>query len=54
MSELDDKRIRKFLENIKHNQVIITCTDKIKLENTKSNFYKVENGRIEEEDNGKI
>ena len=46
MSELDDKRIRKFLENIKHNQVIITCTDKIKLENTNSNFYKVENGKI--------
>ena len=46
MSELDDKRIHKFLENIKQNQVIITCTDKIKLENTESNFYKVENGKI--------
>jgi len=46
MSELDDKRIRKFLENIKENQVIITCTDKIKLENTNSNFYKIENGII--------
>lgn len=48
MSELDDKRIRKFLENIKENQVIITCTDKIKLENTQSSFYKIENGKITE------
>lgn len=46
MSELDDKRIRNFLENIKENQVIITCTDKIKLENTNSNFYQVEKGSI--------
>lgn len=48
MSELDDKRIKNFLENIKENQVIITCTDKIKLENTKSNFYQVEKGSISE------
>lgn len=50
MSELDDKRIRNFLENIKQNQVIITCTDKIKLENTQSSFYKVEKGAILEND----
>lgn len=49
MSELDDKRIRKFLENIQNNQVIITCTDKIKLENTKSNFFRVEKGNIYDE-----
>ena len=46
MSELDKNRIKNFLENIKNNQVIITCTDKIKLENTSSNFYRVENGTI--------
>ena len=33
MSELDEKRRNSFLENIKGNQVIITCTDKIDLEN---------------------
>lgn len=49
MSELDDKRIRRFLENIKQNQVIITCTDKIKLKNANNNFYRVENGTIEKE-----
>ena len=46
MSELDNNRIKKFLEEIKHNQVIITCTDKIKLENTESCFYNVKNGTI--------
>ena len=46
MSELDNNRIKKFLEEIKNNQVIITCTDKIKLENTENSFYKVENGKI--------
>ncbi len=46
MSELDDNRIKKFLENIKQNQVIITCTDKIKLENKESYFYNVQNGTI--------
>ena len=46
MSELDDKRIRKFLENISQNQVIITCTDKIKLENNKGTFFKIENGNV--------
>ena len=46
MSELDEKRRLNFLENIKGNQVIITCTDKIYLEND-SNFYYVENGNCE-------
>lgn len=44
MSELDEKRRNSFLENIKGNQVIITCTDKIDLKNRSSIFY-VENGR---------
>ena len=43
MSELDEKRRNSFLENIKGNQVIITCTDKIDLEN-ESSIYFVENG----------
>ena len=46
MSELDEKRRSSFLENIKGNQVIITCTDKIDLENEASTFY-VENGKCE-------
>ena len=43
MSELDEKRRESFLENIKGNQVIITCTDRIDLENESSIYY-VENG----------
>ena len=43
MSELDEKRRTSFLENIKGNQVIITCTDRIDLENESSIYY-VENG----------
>ena len=43
MSELDEERRKSFLENIKGNQVIITCTDKIKIENESSIFF-VENG----------
>lgn len=44
MSELDEQRKKKLLENIKNNQVIITCTDKIKLENQTT--YKVEQGQV--------
>ena len=44
MSELDEKRRKSFLENIKNTQVIITCTDKLDIENSKQ-FY-VENGEI--------
>ena len=43
MSELDEKRRKSFLENINGNQVIITCTDKINLDND-SSFFSVENG----------
>ena len=43
MSELDENRRKSFLENIKGNQVIITCTDKIKLDTDFSEFYD-ENG----------
>ncbi len=44
MSELDEKRRNNFLENIKDTQVIITCTDKMNIENGKV-FY-VENGKV--------
>lgn len=43
MSELDSQRRKSFLENISGNQVIITCTDKIDLENESSKFF-VEKG----------
>ncbi len=38
MSELDEKRRTKLLENIKDTQVIITCTDEININNSKI-FY---------------
>ena len=44
MSELDQERITNFLKSINNIQVIITCTEKIDLENS-SNFY-VNNGEI--------
>ena len=47
MSELDEKRRKSFLSYIKDTQVIITCTDKMKLDNL--NEYKlfyVKNGKI--------
>ena len=38
MSELDKKRIQGLFENIKENQVIITCTDSFKINNK---IYKI-------------
>ena len=49
MSELDDKRIKNFLERIKNNQVLITCTDKIKVENQTNKIFYVEKGIVTEE-----
>ena len=46
MSELDHKRIQNFINNIKDIQVIITCTDKIKLENFNYFLYNVIDGNI--------
>lgn len=43
MSELDETRRNNFLENIKECQIIITCTDKIKLDADYSEYY-VEKG----------
>ena len=49
MSELDGKRRKNFLNNIKDIQVIITCTEKIILENLKYFSYNVIDGNIKEE-----
>ena len=47
MSELDEKRRKSFLENIKNTQVIITCTDKIDIENLDYKIFNVKNGKVE-------
>ena len=46
MSELDRNRKRHFLENIKNTQVIITCTEEIKLANENILIYNVKSGRV--------
>ena len=46
MSELDEKRRKNFLENIEKNQVIITCTDKIDVENINYKMFNVKNGEV--------
>ena len=44
MSELDNKRINNFLQNINDTQVIITCTEKINFEGNENKYFKVESG----------
>ena len=46
MSELDEKRRSNFLKNIGETQVIITCTDKINLENLNFNMYNVKSAKV--------
>ena len=46
MSELDQKRRNHFLEKIDDTQVIITCTDKIDIENKKILIYNVKDGKV--------
>ena len=46
MSELDEKRRNHFLEKIKETQVIITCTDKINIENKNILIYNVKEGKV--------
>ncbi len=46
MSELDSKRRKNFLENIKNTQVIITGTEKLDIENLNYLEYNVSNGKI--------
>ncbi len=49
MSELDEKRIKSFLEKIQDTQVIITCTEKIKVENKKILIYNVKDGNVKKQ-----
>ena len=49
MSELDEKRRKHLLEKIENIQVIITCTDKIKLENKNILIYNVKDGKVRKE-----
>lgn len=46
MSELDKKRRTHFLNKIENTQVIITCTDKIDIENKKILIYNVKEGKV--------
>ena len=46
MSELDSKRRKNFIENINNTQIIITCTEKLTLENLDSFSYNVKSGKI--------
>ena len=46
MSELDEKRRKNFLNNIKNTQVIITGTEKINLSNIEHSLYHIEKGEI--------
>jgi DNA replication and repair protein RecF len=46
MSELDSKRRKNLLEHIQNIQVVITCTDKLKLENLDYLEYNVKDGQI--------
>ena len=48
MSELDKKRRDNFLKNIKKNQVLITCTDKLEISEIGGKIYSVNNGRVKE------
>ena len=49
MSELDEIRRKNLLEKIEDIQVIITCTEKIDIENKKILVYNVKSGNIEKE-----
>ena len=49
MSELDEKRRKHLLEKIENIQVLITCTDKIELENKNVLIYNVKDGKVRKE-----
>ena len=46
MSELDEKRRKNFLNNIKDTQVILTGTDKLDLQDVEYSLYNVKKGEI--------
>ena len=50
MSELDEKRRKKFVENIADAQVILTGTHKLILENFDYNIYNVKDGQVKNEE----
>ena len=52
MSELDKKRRKNFLEKINDVQVIITCTEKIDIENKEILVYNVRSGNAIKEIKG--
>ena len=55
MSELDKKRVKGFIKNIKNNQVLITTTDKISLDTMVYNQYKVDKAKVERiDEDGKV
>ena len=49
MSELDEERRKNFLEKINDVQVIITCTEKIDIENKEILVYNVKSGDVKKE-----
>ena len=49
MSELDKKRVKNFLDKIENTQVIITCTEKLDIENKKILIYNVKEGNIQQD-----
>ncbi len=46
MSELDETRRMNFLNTIKNNQVIITCTEKFEILNANVKYFNVKDGKI--------
>lgn len=46
MSELDKERRESFLEDVNENQIIITCTDKLEINNKNKKIFYVENGKV--------
>ncbi len=46
MSELDEKRRKNFLNNIRNTQVILTGTEKIDLPDVRYKVYNIKNGRV--------
>lgn len=50
MSELDSKRRNSFLKNMENTQIIITCTEKLIINNSKCNFFEVCNGKVQNKD----
>ncbi len=47
MSELDKKRRENLLKNIENIQVIITCTEKMKIENKNQKIFHIKDGKID-------